>query len=538
MDLCYNTYIKLEFKEMPLVEKKCKMDKSLLYEKVEQYVLDYKKFISLLIFDTNELQSIKILLEKIISNIESANYLIRENKINEAKIVLNSSLKTVVLVIYLCCFPSKVEEYLADSQLLTLEKDIDDFVMAINDEKEQAKQGITRLYLIKEYENNFNRLVPLAKEKILKIININQFKCDDEILAKLSIFFKDFNPFFLNLEFMSRELKNNGYNIEQGANKLEIESIILPLLNKTSKIIDGSFLEWQTKKILENESKELFLNINRSVFPPIYFLKRIVKPCNNMQAEKVYNRIGRQYNALDSFVYDGIIPEISYEKKVVFFIDILAFKSMIEGEGENQENKKTANEIYKLFDDMQKHSYEFNSVNSNMVSNIKITHFSDSLIISFGEEDKFNIFGVIYSILRLQYWLLKNHKVLLRGGCAYEELLHNDNRVFGKGLNSAYNLESKFAKNPRIIIPEEIINECCVNNETRENLKELLAKDDDGFWYVDYINIKHLMSNEEKLFKEYLTCIKEIIKNNINNDDESIRKKYLWLQSKYNEVQY
>lgn len=523
---------------MPLVEKKFKMDKSLLYEKVEQYVLDYKKFISLLKFDTSELQSIKVLLEKIISNIESANYLIKENKINEAKIVLNSSLKTVILVIYLCCFPFKIEEYLADSQLLTLEKDIDDFVMAINDEKEQAKQGITRLDLIKEYENHFNRLLPLAKEKILKFLKVDQFKYDDKVLAKLSEFFKGLNPFFLDLEFMSTELKNNGFNIRQGGNKLEVESIILPLLNKTSKIIDGSFLEWQTKRVLENESKELFLNINRSVFPPIYFLKQIIQPRNNMQAEKVYKRLGRQYNTLDSFVYDGVTPEINYEKKVVFFIDILAFKSMIEGERENQENKKTAHEIYKLFDDMQKHSDEFNLVNSNMINNIKITHFSDSLIISFGEEDKFNLFGVIYCILRLQYWLLKNHKVLLRGGCAYEELMHNSNRVFGKGLNLAYNLESKFAKNPRIIIPAEILEECCVNNEARENVQDLLAKDDDGFWYIDYINIKHLMVNEEKLYQEYANCISEIIEKNINNDDESIREKYLWLQSKYNKAQH
>lgn len=46
------------------------------------------------------------------------------------------------------------------------------------------------------------------------------------------------------------------------------------------------------------------------------------------------------------------------------------------------------------------------------------------------------------------------------------------------------------------------------------------------------------MSNEEKLYQEYANCIKEIIKKNINNDDKSIREKYLWLQSKYNKAQY
>jgi hypothetical protein len=48
---------------------------------------------------------------------------------------------------------------------------------------------------------------------------------------------------------------------------------------------------------------------------------------------------------------------------------------------------------------------------------------------------------------------------LLRGGVTIGDVIHDDEVVFGPGLNRAYYLESKVAKMPRFVLDNEVINE-------------------------------------------------------------------------------
>src|SRR5438876_10132066 len=46
---------------------------------------------------------------------------------------------------------------------------------------------------------------------------------------------------------------------------------------------------------------------------------------------------------------------------------------------------------------------------------------------------------------------------LLRGGITVGDICHDDEVVFGPGLNRAYELESKVAVVPRIVVDEEVL---------------------------------------------------------------------------------
>ena len=146
----------------------------------------------------------------------------------------------------------------------------------------------------------------------------------------------------------------------------------------------------------------------------------------------------------------------NYEERIVCFMDILAFKELIDSTIDNGKEVFKRTEFIKslfsiMINELNNERLEIKLDNGQFDKTIKVTHFSDSIILSVSLKEESALF---YTLNGLQFFLLEllKHKVFIRGGITIGKLYHDGNTVFGPGLNHAYQLESKIAMNPRVII--------------------------------------------------------------------------------------
>lgn len=64
----------------------------------------------------------------------------------------------------------------------------------------------------------------------------------------------------------------------------------------------------------------------------------------------------------------------------------------------------------------------------------------------------------------------------------------------------------------------------------------LLKKDSDGWMYVDFLSQSQEFNNPEAEYKDWVNNLREVVNNNINNKDVSVRTKYMWLAERIKEL--
>lgn len=221
-----------------------------------------------------------------------------------------------------------------------------------------------------------------------------------------------------------------------------------------------------------------------------------------------------------------------YENKIVCFLDILGFKGII---NETQYDDAKLQQVQDALKFLENYKYETDSHNAYINNKDKlITQFSDSLIISFS----INLEGqFISSLLEMLYIIINliNHGFLVRGGITYGKIVHIGNLVFGPAFIEAYELELS-ASTPRVILSFNILNQI-LSEEIRYTQKSFLAKDCDGYVYIDYFKTMDEHDSYYEYFR-YLDILYRIIIQGLSYDKANIRAKYEWMRMKYNEVVY
>src|SRR5680860_168334 len=121
-----------------------------------------------------------------------------------------------------------------------------------------------------------------------------------------------------------------------------------------------------------------------------------------------------------------------YEKRFVLFLDILGFKKIIEEtEKKNKQNEKIHALILAL--------KEMKKIVSRMPKKTSkiVTQFSDSIVVSFQEDDFKEIPIFLINIHKLIVHLAKR-QIFCRGAISYGHLFHTQDFVFGPALIDAY----------------------------------------------------------------------------------------------------
>lgn len=134
----------------------------------------------------------------------------------------------------------------------------------------------------------------------------------------------------------------------------------------------------------------------------------------------------------------------TYTRRVAVFLDILGFKQLI---GANREG-----DIARAL----KLTKEAETGPFHNAPQMRLTAFSDSVVVS--DEIGTDGFGYARILHFASYlvWQLLEMGILTRGGVAHGSLHHENGIVFGPALIQAYELESRQAIYPRILVPDDI----------------------------------------------------------------------------------
>ncbi len=220
---------------------------------------------------------------------------------------------------------------------------------------------------------------------------------------------------------------------------------------------------------------------------------------------------------------------MSYEERVVCFIDILGFKAHIDKSTQDVNYIKTISMVLDAIADVT-NMEEDDAKDRNI--DVKVTQFSDNIVLSYKIDSDDQLAFIIISISDMISRLIQ-YGFLLRGAITQGKVIHTDKQLFGPAMNEAYELESKVAIYPRIIISRDVLFNANFSEKYEENAKNRIMDwcktDGDGWHYIDYIGSERYSTLTNHL--EHLRRINTIIEDN-KFIQYSVKQKMGWLNRK------
>ncbi|MGN0282688.1 MAG: hypothetical protein ACI4B3_10400 [Prevotella sp.] len=179
---------------------------------------------------------------------------------------------------------------------------------------------------------------------------------------------------------------------------------------------------------------------------------------------------------------------MEYETRLIAFVDFLGFKKMIE---ESENNPMRIGEVYSAIHSIYRVLWDY-LANSPGDTTLRITHFSDSIVMSCVISEIEEVVLIIRNLRYIQQKLVEDHSMLIRGAITIGDLIHDDHILMGPAMVEAYTLESTVAKYPRIIVEDlaKQVWDMCTKllNVSHTPDNQFMLRDSDGQWYIDYIN--------------------------------------------------
>jgi len=233
---------------------------------------------------------------------------------------------------------------------------------------------------------------------------------------------------------------------------------------------------------------------------------------------------------------------MKYENRVVFYIDILNFKKIVESTVDSYDNdiEKRIDEVYEMFNTVR---YFLDEKEYDKISQTKrFTQFSDSIVISFLANERSEIYHTLYYI-QLLLTDLVSKEILCRGAVVYGKLLHDDKIIFGPALNLAHLGESKAALFPRIILDESIISlggiyhaDHNLPHHEIEAIDNIVSKDTDNMYYIDYFEKSIHNFYDKEYVNLYINDLRKLIAPYLDTKDFDLKVKFGWLINKFNKM--
>jgi hypothetical protein len=233
--------------------------------------------------------------------------------------------------------------------------------------------------------------------------------------------------------------------------------------------------------------------------------------------------------------------KVSYSFSIITYLDVLGFRDLIDN--------KSAGEISRIVRILRERTKPDKEM--SRLHGMKFFNFSDTAIRITPINTPLNIkhrFGYLFlellGLVHVQCGLILQ-KIILRGALSIGEVVKSWGVIYGPGLVKAYELEQK-ASDPRIIVDPATFKHLRANpalrlhdfEEEYKSVVSLLRKDDDGFWFVDYLRtiegeMDHPQDeNYQKFVRRHADLIAEgLIRHRL---DRNVVKKFKWLQKYHN----
>ena len=258
---------------------------------------------------------------------------------------------------------------------------------------------------------------------------------------------------------------------------------------------------------------------------------------------------------------NSINTQVVYENRLVAFLDILGFKEII------KQSEKSLNKLQLLYQTLQflkkrENTYKWNlqlieveedaqkrGVKTFDIENLTVcTCFSDSIVVSikFDENNINELTSTLIANLAYIGAQLLTQGVLLRGGVTIGKLIHLDNGIImGQALIDAYQLETNYAKYPRILLSDKLIqrlNYPITSKHERYPYHQYIFRFEDGcvgFHQMIYFQVlqNSPFLDSLKLTRELKKVRKTIITGlDANFEQSDIHLKYQWLKREYEKL--
>lgn len=223
--------------------------------------------------------------------------------------------------------------------------------------------------------------------------------------------------------------------------------------------------------------------------------------------------------------------EYQYSDYIIAYIDILGVKERLKND-DGTLIKSISNAINIAKESVEKTGYSFN---------VKV--FSDNFCIAKRiDADRdvplpYQLFWTCLFVTKIQEEIFCKEKLLLRGGITIGKLFIDDLFLIGDGLVKAYELESKIANMPRIIVDVPF---CLMPVSVDSNnfiLYQMLVPDLDekyekisqqGYLFLNYLNggDSKLKQSMEETLKSKMEIAEKLLSECI---DKEARKKIEWV---------
>lgn len=217
-----------------------------------------------------------------------------------------------------------------------------------------------------------------------------------------------------------------------------------------------------------------------------------------------------------------VVKENKYKcsNYVVAFIDVLgSCKKILNSEEES------LNTVHSSYEEAVKYMGSIFDKKMLERNRPRVRIFSDNIIVFAPViNDDINIAFmdvlILTSMIQTEF-LSKGY--LVRGGIAYGAFFADDIMVWGKALISAYNIENKIAVFPRIVLDSSL-----EKNLEIKKYDNLLKKDTDECWFVDYLSSGFGLDNNTLFGIINSSCQTIDIMIREENDNVSVLQKLNW----------
>lgn len=204
---------------------------------------------------------------------------------------------------------------------------------------------------------------------------------------------------------------------------------------------------------------------------------------------------------------------------IVAFIDILGAKALIKKDVDGSLN--TVHRVY------EKSLEIYEKIFKELIP-FDITIFSDNIVIGREIVNKpllASYFQAVHFMAAIVQESFLSQGLLVRGAIAYGSYFKDDIMVWGNALTKAYELESSAAIYPRIIVDPELVGELELFQRKELLSKLWLKQDNDGLFFIDYLQDKFIKQFDLVLLKELATFDQRIID---CGNDTRIMQKNIW----------
>lgn len=227
------------------------------------------------------------------------------------------------------------------------------------------------------------------------------------------------------------------------------------------------------------------------------------------------------------------LPTLRYENRLILFIDFLGFQEHI---GRTITDERHLDRIAAALRALREVGME-----RELFESQQLTHFSDSVVVSFRIEETSAVFWLLNQI-GMAVIEMAGSGFLVRGAVTVGPLVHTSDLLLGPAMVDAYRLESKVARFPRVIIDPKVIEVARRHRSDQHNSDEEeayvrsgLAQDQDDWLWIDYVSWDAVLSAglDADAYPEYLAVLSRMVRDGLAHAEWRVNEKMIWLHGEY-----